>query len=256
MIEQVLASIEKGFAESEKSILLKEDLRLVLLPFGHSYLEEKTAKDLLVYQDLFESNRIFYKSLISSRLGINQTIYARQCKVETVDKLVFNQFCDENHYLKTSNCKVRLGLYHKDQLVMIAGLSKPQLMYRDGEKFYSSMLIRTATLYGFTITGGLSKLLKQYVEQEKPDDIATFIEQDFFDGSGYKKLNFEVYKTQPGHVMWLNIETKLRFSKDQLIKKYKLDHQLFETPNYIPKGYLPIFQQQTLKMVWEIGKSM
>lgn len=252
MIDEIFVKIETAFKEKLKSIDINSDLRLQILAFGNSFLGENTNNDLLVYEDLFITNPQFYRGILSSRLGLNQSIYGRECEIVELDKKEFNTFCDENHYLQTTNAKVRYGLMHKKELVMVAGFSKPRLMYREGEKFQSAELIRSSSKYGFTVVGGLSKLLKHFIDTDKPDDIVTYIDKDFFDGESFKKMGFQIYKESQSMLMWLHIESKLRFTTNQLIKKLNLDPSAFEVLGFVPKGYAPIYGQGVLKLVWEI----
>lgn len=253
MVEDILVQIKSAFEQKIKSIEVNPALTLQILPLGNSFLGEKAANDLLVYEDLFNSNQQFYKGIIGSRLGENQSIYGRECQVVPLDKSAFNTFCDENHYLQTTNAKVRYGLMHKDELVMVAGFSKPRLMYREGEKFQSAELIRSSTKYGFTVVGGLSKLLKHFIDIDKPDDIVTYIDKDFFDGESFKKMGFELYKETQSMVMWLHIETQLRYTTNQLVKKLRLDPSDFDVLGFVPKGYAPIYGQGVMKLVLVIA---
>ena len=249
MIEKIIASIEKGFETNLTTLQISPEISLTLLALGSSKNTSKAEGEILIYQDLFETNLDFYKSLICSKLGLNNKLYARQCKVIVLSKEDFNDFCSKFHYLNFSNCKVRLGLMHNDELVMAAGFSKPRLMYRDNVKYQSAMLIRSSTLYQTTVIGGLSKLLSHFIETEKPDDITTFIDTDYFDGTSFKQLGFEEYKSLESHITWLHIESKQRYTSDQLIKKLKIDQSQLDTIGFIPKGYAPIYNHGTLKLV-------
>jgi hypothetical protein len=250
VIDSIIEKIKLAFVENQKSLLINENLRLFFLPFGVSYTGDLQENNLLIYQDLFETNPAFYRSILSSKLGLNQRLHGRQTKVQVIDKLIFNDFCNEFHYLKTATCHFYYGLFLKDELVMVAGFSKPRLMYREGEKFQSAQLVRLASKYGYTVTGGMTKLIQFYLKNENPDDIVSYIDKDFFDGKSYEKNGFVKYKELDPMLSWLASETKQRFSTNQLIKQKKIDRKAFENADFVPQGFVPIYNQGTLKMVF------
>ncbi len=255
LIDNILLSIEIGFKTKITNIPISEKYILTLLPLGQSRQYEKKSDEILIYEDLFLTNKDFYISLLSSKLGLNNRIYGRQCEVKMIDKDLFNEFCNKFHYLKTGNCKVRIGLFYENELIMAAGFSKPKLMYRDHLKYQSAFLIRLVTKHGTTITGGLSKILNKYIITENPDDIVTYIDTDFFDGASFKSQGFETYKTLESLTFWLHLESKTRFSTDQLIHKLNLKDTNFISSENIPKGYIPIYNHGTIKMVKVVRSS-
>jgi len=246
--EAIIPLIEKGFKDGVTCLEL-DSCHLTLLPFGQSYQKQNASHTILVYEDLFIKNQGFYHSLISSKLGLNKTIYGRETDIRVLSKADFTQFCNEFHYLKSTNTKVRFGLYHQEELVMVCGFSKPRKMYRDDKQYRSAELIRSCTKFGLTVTGGLSKLINQFVQQEKPDDIITYIDKDFFSGKGFEALGFKLYKELPPSLTWLDKETGDRFTSDQLMKRGKLQNDEYQKITTYPKGFIPMQNTGNKKMV-------
>jgi hypothetical protein len=251
VIQQLAVQIDLGFIEKRQKISVNDSLTLVLLPLGSSFLGERQATHILVYQDLWITNQAFYIGLLSSRLGLSQRIHARSTKVIELDKTAFNTFCDQHHYLKTTNCKIRLGLYLEDELVMVAGFSKPRLMYREGQKFQSAEWIRASTKTGYTVVGGMTKLFRHFETTHQPDDVVTYIDYDYFGGAAYQKMGFYLYKDLVSTCNWLQLDTLVRFSTDQLLKNKVLSLTDQNLLGYVPKGYAPIHNLGTMKWVWE-----
>ncbi len=251
MLKNIIENISESFDSGKNKIFLNEQLELILLPFGQSQNEQKKNNQIIVYQDIFLKNQTFYKSLLKSKLNLNETLFARDAHIGTISKEIFNSFCHEYHYLKGANCKVRYGLFINNELVMVAGFSKPRKMFRQGNKFSSAELIRSATKYGITISGGLSKTISKFRSEYAPDDIVTYIDKDFFDGNSYLKLGFKLYKELPPITTWLNKTSGFRYTTDQLIKNKIIDRKDLERHNYTPKDHIPMINQGVLKLVNE-----
>jgi hypothetical protein len=247
----LLDEINLAFGLRRSSIVINDSIELLFLQLGESPKLPIKPNQIIIYQDYLETIPEFYVSIIGNRLGENKTIFARKTKVQIIDRQLFDDFCNQYHYLKTCNCKVRLGLFLGDELVMVAGLSKPRLMYREGKRTKSAELVRSATKHHYTITGGLTKLIKHYTEQYKPDDLVTYIDKDFFDGKSFEKIGFKCYKSLPPITFWLDVETKIRYTMNQLTK-----NNMIVDKNQILQNYIPIQNSGVMKMVWEVsGKS-
>ena len=92
-IEAIIPLIEKGFKDNITCLELNS-CHLTLLPFGKSYQKQNASHTTLVYEDLFIKNQGFYRSLISSKLGLNKTIYGRETKIKPLSKVEFTKFCN------------------------------------------------------------------------------------------------------------------------------------------------------------------
>jgi hypothetical protein len=133
------------------------------------------------------------KSMIKTKLGLNQTIAARKCYVATVDKATEKHFLETYHlqgYIPSSNC---LGLYYQNQLISLMSVGSSRF-----SKMAETELLRYCTCDGITVTGGGSKLvtalLKLYPE------IITYCDRSKSQGRGYGKMGFDFIKnTGPGY---------------------------------------------------------
>ena len=71
-----------------------------------------------------EIKQEIWKSMIRSRLGLNQRIFARECQIDYVDPTQAREFCELNHLQGYVNGSIRLGLFYQGQLVQIVVLGK------------------------------------------------------------------------------------------------------------------------------------
>lgn len=120
-----------------------ESLDIQLLHFFENEIVEKT--------DIVES-------MILSKLGLSNRIYARQCTIKDVQYNDYIKFCIANHLQGFATAKIIKGLYYQDELVCLMSLSKPRFNGYDVD--YE--LVRFATKKGYTVIGGFSKLIKLF----------------------------------------------------------------------------------------------
>ena len=64
-------------------------------------------------------------------------------------------------------------------------------MNRLPEHQRSYELIRFCSKSGYTVAGGLTKLLQHFIREKQPGDIMTYVERQLSDGSSYIKAGFK-----------------------------------------------------------------
>ena len=74
----------------------------------------------------------------------------------------------------------------------MATFSNKRKMSRQGPDYTSAELIRFATKDGFTVTGGLSKLIKHYMKMLAPNDLMSYADRDWSLGKGYLAAGFKL----------------------------------------------------------------
>ncbi len=191
-------------------------------PFFFQNLSNEFAKQNLkiihLWKDVWQAKQAIVESRILSLLGKSETIPARLTQVRRIDKLLMDRFLTINHLQGSVNAKLKFGLFlpkqyfrvisnenllrenaHFDEiLVAIATFSNAKKIIREGQEFRSYELIRFANLKDFTVVGGLNKLLKNFIREQNPDDIMTYADGDWSDGSNYEKIGFtRIEQTEP-----------------------------------------------------------
>lgn len=191
---------------------------------------QKNLKLIHLWEDVWQSKQAIVKSRLLSLLGKSETIPARLTQVRRIDKPTLDKFLIINHLQGTVAAKLKYGLFLpkkyfrvikeqklvqksadlKEILVAVASFSNAKKIIREGQTFRSYELIRFANLKEITVVGGFNKLLKNFIQEQNPDDIMTYADADWSDGSNYEKLGFErIEQTQPLSFM-LDNQTLMR----------------------------------------------
>lgn len=131
--------------------------------------------------------------IISTKLQLNQSVFARNCTVERISRKAAEAFLNEYHLMGYTAVHDCIGLYYKGELLAVAGFSKGRQLNRlaAGERSYE--LVRFACKQGYSISGGLSKCIKAFTKERNPADIMTYIDKQFYSGQGFYKIGFELH---------------------------------------------------------------
>lgn len=130
-------------------------------------------------------------ALILSQLKVNKTVYARNCKLNRIDRIQAEEFLQKYHLLNSTKSSFNFGLFYKDELVAVASFSNGRKMDRLREDQRSFELIRFCSKSGITITGGLSKIIKNFCVEKKAGDVMTYVDKDLSDGSSFIRAGFK-----------------------------------------------------------------
>lgn len=114
-----------------------------------------------------------------------------------------DKFLNSNHLQGKSASKVRLGLYHNDELVSLMTFGKFRF-----NKNVEWELVRFCSKSGCNVVGGASKLFKYFVNTYKPKSIITYSNNNLGNGSVYKGLGFSEFKNKKPASVWVNLKTK------------------------------------------------
>ncbi len=182
-------------------IMIKEKVYIHLVPLKNTFTAEQLLSLQAVYkqqglmlvhlwEDVWLNRKHQVISRIDSFCGMNKTLHGRKAKIIVLQRNDVELFLNNNHlqgYIKT---KYNYGLEFNNQLVAVACFSQTRPMKSKGEDYKSSELIRFATLAGYTVVGGLSKLIKYFLAQVDTNDLMTYADRDWSLGKGYEQLKF------------------------------------------------------------------
>jgi hypothetical protein len=130
-------------------------------------------------------------ALIRSKLGLNKTVFARQCGIQKIDKPMATQFLDQYHLLNSTQSAYNFGLFFNQELIAVASFSKGRKMDRLPEDRRSFELIRFCCKAGITVTGGLTKLVKNFAIEKNAGDIMTYVDKQLSDGRSFMRAGFK-----------------------------------------------------------------
>ncbi len=189
-----------------------------LLELQEKYHHEG-IKLIHLWEDLWQSKPDQVLARIKSLLGQNIRIHGRKTKVSKITKPVSDSFLIENHLQGSVSSRYKIGLFEKNELVAVATFSALRKMNHI-ENYRSAELIRFAVKAGFSITGGLSKLISFFAETYKPNDLMTYADRDWSAGGAYIKLGFK---------QTAMLEPQVYVLDENLNRQLKKDHQVLAT---------------------------
>ncbi|WP_293787198.1 hypothetical protein [uncultured Pedobacter sp.] len=167
-----------------------------------------------LWEDLWLSKPDQVLSRIKSLLGRNTRIHGRKTKIAKITKPVADSFLAENHLQGAVTSRYKIGLFERDQLVALATFSALRKMNYT-ENYKSAELIRFAVKAGYSITGGLSKLISFFAATYQPTDLMTYADRDWSAGEAYIKLGFRQTAILEPRIYNLDENLNRRLKKDE-----------------------------------------
>lgn len=198
---------------------------------GRTYHKNKTeGVEAIEYQLLhikdydWATKQNIVKSIIKSKLNLTIKIVARKCVIKQVD--FPRDFLNTNHIQgagqPTSN---NYGLFFKEELVAVATFAKPRF---SDEADYE--LVRFCSKLGYTIVGGLSKLLNPI-----KGSILSYASRDYSNGKGYKAVGFTQFRvTEPGLEYYYKYEKVSRYKAQSMsVEELSKYHKYYNAGNLV-----------------------
>lgn len=175
--------------------------------------QEKGIQLLQFYSDEWKFKKEIVQSIIKSKLGLNEKIYARKCIVKEIDTNLKNSFLNQNHIQGEDKSKIKLGLFHNDGLVAV--------MTFCNSRFNSNFkweLSRFSCLKGFTIVGGFSKLLK-FFTANNIGGIVSYADRRISNGNVYYKNGFKLIRVNKPSYFYVDKNYLQRYNRMKFQKK-------------------------------------
>ena len=231
-VNRYLSVCKVDFAPFEM-IMIKEKVYVHLVPLENTFTPEQLLSLQAVYQQqglmlvhLWEDIWVNRKSQVLSRIdsfcGLNKTLHGRKARIIELQRNDVELFLNDNHlqgYIKT---KYNYGLEINHELVAVACFSQTRPMKTKGEHYKSSELIRFATLAGYTVVGGLSKLIKHFLTQVDTNDLMTYADRDWSLGKGYEQLKFSYSGNSKPTFFYVEPQKLVRYATHRLPKQIQL----------------------------------
>lgn len=179
--------------EKEKSKLYHKE--------KHELAESNGLQLLQFFEDEWRDKRPIVLSLVLSKLGITERIFARNCTIVFPDRQSSNDFFEQNHLSGSAgNGKIRVGLEHEGVLVALVSF-RPPFVSKYGQGTIE--IARFATKQGLQIVGGFSRILTHSIPVLKEmgySQILTYSDKRTGTGNVYIQAGFElVGETEPDY---------------------------------------------------------
>lgn len=220
-----------------------------------NHAEEQGLQPIHIWEDKWLNQKEIILSQLSSLAKNTETIFARNTVAKRITQPQANAFLNQHHLNGSPNARYKFGLFSKktDSLVAVATFSAPRKFVRDDNIYRSFELIRYGSQINTTITGGLSKLLKAFIEDVEPDDIMTYTDRDWWTGKSYMPLGFKKTELVAPITFWLKPTENVRYTKQQLLSFYKKELNKDKPDNlnywFAQKGYIKIYNSGSNKFL-------
>lgn len=153
--------------------------------------------------DLLQSSKNKIINRVKGMLGLGERIFARDTVVARIDKRAAMDFQQEHHLQVALPGKYRYGLFHQGDLVSIAIFSGGRQMREEAEGYRSFELLRFCHKSGYSVVGGVSKLIRKFVQEFQPSDIMTYADLDWCQHSSLEKIGFVPLSTKGPQTFWI-----------------------------------------------------
>jgi tRNA dimethylallyltransferase len=225
-----------------------------------------TCSPILLHEDVWQRHPNIVRSRIRAQLGVSQRIAARWTKIERLDKPTADAFLEANHLNGSPKARYRFGLFlparyfprcltadfqanpiEEKLLVAVATFAAPRTFDKDGVAHKSGELIRFASLLNTTVVGGVSKLVDHFAAQYQTDDVMTYVDREWSNGTSFASSGFEVADYKPPTSFVVDRITYDRYALHRIDNKllYGLADRLVKVSNAGSTKLLRRYTQKT-----------
>lgn len=183
--------------------------------------------EIILWEDVWVNKKDIVKSRIKALLGKSVRIPARLTQIERIDKPTADQFLENNHMNGSPAARYRYGLFltakrsnrypqlftdptSEKVLVAVAAFAAPRTFTKNDMPYKSGELIRFASLRGTTVVGGLTKLTDHFGAQYHLDDVITYVDREWSDGSSFFRSGFTPSGQTEPHEFIIDKKTYIR----------------------------------------------
>lgn len=180
------------------------------------------AQIIHLWEDIWYTQTALVQARILALLGENERVYGRLTYTKRLDSEQTNSFLNQYHTQQATQARYKYGLFHKqtERLLAVASFTAPRTFRTEPSLYKSSELLRYASLPNVTVVGGLSKLLKTFVQEVNTQDIMTYADRDWSVGRSYKQLGFGQENNVAPQIFWVNPHTFERHAQTHLARAF------------------------------------
>jgi hypothetical protein len=175
--------------------------------------ENKGIRLIQIFSDEWNFRQEIVKSILKSKLGYNDRIYARKCKVVDVDVLIKNDFLNSNHIQGEDKSSIKLGLEYEGILVCLMTFNRSRF-----NKNCEWELVRFCNSRGVNVVGGFSKLLKAF-RSSYGGSIVSYADRRWSDGGVYFKNGFKLIRVNKAAYYYVDKNYLVRHNRMKFQKK-------------------------------------
>ncbi|WP_437919500.1 hypothetical protein [Sphingobacterium sp. LRF_L2] len=223
--------------------LEKHDTTLIIYPaFTTLRLPNIGKRTIHLDDDQIMNHSEKIVARLASLLGQGDTIFARNTVIARVDKRVTLEFLTEHHLQSALPGKYRYGLFYQGELLSIAVFSGGRHMRDQASDYRSFELLRFCHKSGYRVVGGLSKLIKAFAKDFQPNDIMTYVDNDWSRDSSLQTIGFQERGLSLPQQFWIANHERHSFRTPEQLQTLRIN---------LPNGYL-IENQGSTKLVLQL----
>ncbi len=214
---------------------------------------EKNGISLMhIWEDDWIYKKDIVKSIILNKIGKSKKIWARKCEIKEIkDNEIVRNFLENNHIQGFVGSKIKLGLFHENEMVSIMTFGKFRKPLGRSSTDNEFEMIRFCNKLNHSVVGGASKLFKYFLSIYNPKKVISYSDISRSNGNMYKKLGFSLSgQSLPNYYYIIDNVRKHRFGfrKDKLIKD-GFDPNKTEVEIMNERGFSRIFDCGSMR--WE-----
>ncbi len=203
-----------------------------------------------LFEDIWNTKNNIVSHRICALLGEFTRIHGRKTKVARISKPELDLFLNQNHLNGSPQVKYKYGLFDGSNMLAAASFSAGRPIERNRTTYRSYELVRFANLAGYTVAGGLGKLLSHFIAEVHPDDVMSYADLDWSAGISYQKLGFQQDGITAPQAFWIHPKEQVRYYPHKLPQSIT-DESLksgFPIEDILTqKGYLRIFNAGNMR---------
>ena len=159
-------------------------------------LRARAGRAFFIVEDRWRSQGDAVRLRMLAHSGQFRHIFARNCEAARIDRPTAAEFLKRTHSYGDASCRFRYGLFHRGELVAVAEFSSARKWQKGERTVRSYEWVRYASLPDVRVVGGMGKVLDTFVGEVHPDDVMSYADLEWSDGSVYRALGFELDGTK------------------------------------------------------------
>ena len=175
--------------------------------------EKQGIRLIHIFSDEWNYKRFIVESVLKSKLGLNERLYARKCEIRNVGILEKNDFLNANHIQGEDKSGIKLGLYYENELVCLMTFNKSRF-----NRNYEWELVRFCNKSGLNVVGGFSKLLKHF-RGSYEGSVVSYADRRWSDGGVYFRNGFELIRVNGPGYFYVDRDYLIRHNRMKFQKK-------------------------------------
>ncbi len=190
---EFLKSIPIGFEQLNDSFIINNfDLEFYLATL--ETFEDYEKNRLIIRKSDWFNKKEIVQSKVLTLLNKNVKIHGRQTKVKRIESVQAKDFLEINHLKGYFNSKVKYGCFFKEELMAVMTFGTKR-RFKKEENYTSIEMIQFASKIGFSIVGGLDKMLNFAENNLGTNEIMTYLDLEQTLNNNWTKLGFEEVNT-------------------------------------------------------------